>query len=268
MPALIEAEELAGLLNSSTLCILDASWHMPASGRNARAECKKTHIPGAQFFDIDAISDTSSPYPHMLPSAEAFESAASALGICNDSDIVVYDSLGLFSAARAWWMFRVFGHERVRVLNGGLPRWQSLGLPLSYTVALVSPASFHARFQPHLYRTHEQIINALNTEQIIDARSPARFLGEEPEPRPGLRSGHIPGSINIHYKECLNEDGRLKSMDELRTLFQGKLENAAKPLTASCGSGVTACILALAQHTLGNTDVPVYDGSWAQWGTH
>jgi thiosulfate/3-mercaptopyruvate sulfurtransferase len=269
MTALIATDALETSLADPALRLVDASWHMPQEGRNARAEYETGHLPGAVFFDLDAVSDHTSPYPHMLPSADAFATAMRALGISNSDQIVVYDSLGLFSAARLWWMLRVFGHENVQVLDGGLPKWKAEGRKLETGPATVRPAIFHAHFQPSLTRDFDAV-RAISQSgaAILDARSPARFDGTAPEPRPGLRSGHIPGSRNLFFKDCLDPPFQtLAPASTLRQRFTKAGIDPARPLVASCGSGVTACVLALVAYELGNHSVPVYDGSWAEWGS-
>lgn len=257
--ALISAHQLHSLEDA---VIIDASWHMPSSMRDAALEFAAAHIPGAVFFDLDAVSDKASPYPHMLPPAEAFEQAMRALGVSRDSDVVVYDSMGLFSAPRLWWMLRVFGHERVKVLDGGLPVWKA-----TYTCeqggVVPLAGDFKAEYRARLVATKEEAGRAV---QLCDARSAARFAGAEPEPREGVKSGHIPGAHNVHYASLL-EQGQLRTKDELRALFAQAGIALGEPIVMSCGSGVTACILALALYELGYEDVPVYDGSWAEWGS-
>lgn len=264
--ALISVAELRD--NLAAFKVVDASWHMPSAGRNARAEYESEHIAGAVFFDLDKTSDVTSALPHMLPSPELFAAAMGELGISTESYVVVYDAQGLFSAARLWWMLRVFGHEKVRVLDGGLPRWKAIGAQLESGVPNPAPAVFVPHFRPELVASmHDVAIWAdTNACQIADARSPARFAGHEPEPRAGVRSGHIPGAKNLHYARLLADDGTLLPPSQLQHVLADVGINASKPLVASCGSGVTACIIALAMHELGYADVPVYDGSWAEWG--
>jgi len=270
MTALITTEALAGQLGNPHLCILDASWYMPSEKRSALAEYTEAHIPGTIFFDIDAVSDNTSPYPHMLPSAQAFAEAVGALGIGNGSEVVVYDGNGLFSAPRVWWMLRVFGHDNVKVLDGGLPKWRSESRKMEAGATAPETAIFQSGFRPELLRVKSQIDENTRTqqEQLIDARSPGRFQGSEPEPRPGLKSGHIPGSVNICFKDCVMPPyNRLRPLSELSALFKNKI-TIEKPTIASCGSGVTACILALSLYELGNKDVAIYDGAWAEWGSN
>ena len=265
---LVSTGWLAAHLGAPDLRILDGSYHLPGAGRDPHAEYAEAHIPGAQFFDIDEIADTASALPHMLPPSEKFASRVKALGIGDGHQVVVYDTVGLFSAARVWWMFRVFGHRNVAVLDGGLPKWRAEGHPVDDIVPIARERHFTARKDMSLVRDVTQVAGAvkLGSEQIIDARSPARFRGEEPEPRAGLRSGHIPGSVNLHYGALLNPDGTMKDLQGLRDAFVAAGVDLGKPMVNSCGSGVTACILALAQARLGARRSAVYDGSWSEWG--
>jgi thiosulfate/3-mercaptopyruvate sulfurtransferase len=268
--ALISTDALASSLGDPHLSILDASWHMPSEKRYARKEYLESHIPGAVFFDIDAVSDHESPYPHMLPQAQDFAQQVSALGMRQGDDIVVYDSSGLFSAPRVWWMFRVFGHSKVRVLDGGLPKWNAEGRAVESGARAIIPGDFHPDYHRSLLRDKKQMAaNIIRPHEIVlDARSPGRFSGTEPEPRPGLASGHIEGSLNVFFKDCLSQPfNTLKKPEELRALFAARGVEPADKLVATCGSGVTACILALALFELGNDSVAVYDGAWAEWGS-
>lgn len=270
MSALISTSELEAALAKPEYVVVNGSWHMPSEQRNPLEEHLREHIPGAVFFDIDAVSDTTSPYPHMLPSAEQFAQSVSALGIRNDSNVVVYDSLGLFSAARIWWMFRVFGHNKVQVLDGGLPRWLHEKRSVESGASPVVPSAFKATYHPELVRSYEQVLANVTTraEQVIDARASGRFNGTEPEPRAGLRSGHIEGSMNIPFRECTTPPHHtLKTPDELKAIFAARGIDLNRPVTATCGSGVTACVLALALHQLGKKEVAVYDGAWAEWAS-
>jgi thiosulfate/3-mercaptopyruvate sulfurtransferase len=221
------------------------------------------------FFDIEEIADGRSPYPHMLPPPEKFSSRARKLGLGDGNRIVVYDQLGLFSAARVWWMFRVFGHEDVAVLDGGLPKWRAEGRPLTDDIGVPGERHFTARYNSLLVRDFAAMQDnlAARREQVVDARSPGRFAGSEPEPRPGLRSGHMPGARNLHYRLLLEgPDHTMLPGEALERKFAEAGIDIAKPVVATCGSGVTACILALGLYLIGRTQVPVYDGSWAEWG--
>lgn len=263
---LISTEDLAGLLKEPDLKVVDASWFM--DGRDARAAWREAHIPGAVFLDIDAISDTTSILPHMLPTPEAFARAVGDLGIAETDHVVVYDQQGLFSAARVWWTFRVMGALKVQVLDGGLPRWSKERRPLEPGGSPVNPALFQARYRPALVRDFEQVGRELSAgDQVLDARPGARFRGEAPEPRRGLKSGHMPGARSLPFGEVLNPDGTMKSAPELAAAFAAAGIDPARPVTATCGSGVTAAILALALARLGQETAAVYDGAWAEWGS-
>ncbi len=267
---IVSTEWLAAHLDAPDIAIIDASWHLPAAKRNAKAEFLAERIPGAQYFDIDEIADTSSSLPHMLPSAEKFSARTGEMGIGNDSRVICYDSAGLFSAARAWWMFRVFGHEDVAVLDGGLPKWKSEGRPLAEGPAEArQERHFTPRFNAMLVRDrHEMAAIASNGSAVIaDARGAPRFRAEEPEPRPGVRGGHIPGARNVHYATLLNPDGTLKPPQEIRAAFQRAGLDLAQPVVTSCGSGITAAILSLGLALIGHNDNALYDGSWAEWGS-
>ena len=260
--ALIEAAALSAL--AGKVKIIDATY-----ADHGRQGWEQARIGNAVFFDIDEIADPQSDMPHMLPSPEQFAEAVSRLGISNDDDIVIYDQSGMASAAcRAWWMFRVFGHDRVRVLDGGLPCWKAQSLPLNTAPPQPPPAGrFKSRFHPELVRNMSDVKKAIDKKDslIIDARAAQRFAGIAPEQRPGLRSGHIPGSINTPYAALINPaTGRMWDTELLKEIF-GPIP-ADTHIIASCGSGVTACVLALGLYNLGRTDVAVYDGSWTEWG--
>lgn len=267
--ALVTAEWLAQQQVGPNLSILDASWYLPAENRDPYQEYRQAHIPGAVFFDIDKIADQSSSLPHMLPAPEDFDAAVAAMGIGADSRVVIYDGHGLMSAARVWWMFRVFGHRHVHVLNGGLPAWRAAGYALidserdTYRPT-PSQQPLQARLDTRLLRTLDDVRNS--SEQIVDARPAGRFHGVDPEPRPGLRCGHIPGSYNVPFVELLDPQTRkMLPPDQLRQRFSDAGLDLQQPVTASCGSGVTACVLALGLYSIG-VDAAVYDGSWAEWG--
>ena len=266
---LIETDELERELDAPDVVIIDATWYMPSEGKDARAEYLAEHIPGAIFFDIDEIADTKNPLPHMLPPPEKFSSRMRAMGVGDGARIVVYDRHGMFSAPRVWWMFRVMGVDDVTVLNGGLPKWKREGRPLMMgEPALRTTRHFTARRNLDLVRDLDDMKGLIQdgAATILDARSPERFAGKAPEPRAGLRSGHIPGAHNLPYAKVLNADGTLKPVAELNALFSAAGVDPHKPVVASCGSGITACVLALALAETGHRRPSVYDGSWAEWG--
>jgi len=249
--------------------VLDGSWYLPPQNRDAKSEHRAAHIPGARFFDIDAISNQDTPLPHMLPTSEAFGAAVGALGIVNSDHVVAYDGAGLFSAARVWWMFRAFGHDNVSVLDGGLPKWQAEKRPVEGGEAATDEQRFDAPpVRVDLVRTVDQLYAALggDGEQIVDARSHGRFTGSEPEIRPGIRSGHIPGSRSLPYTELIGADGTFLPLDQLREAFARACVDLDRPVATSCGSGITASVLALGLHLLGHEGAAVYDGSWIEWG--
>ena len=265
---LISSAELASRFGDPELRLLDASWFLPAEGRSGREEFAAERIPGAVFFDIDAVSDTSVDLPHMLPAPGAFAEAASALGLSPDLDVVVYDSFGIRSSARVWWTLKVMGFERVQVLDGGLRAWKASGLPLETGAPRPpSPVPTRVRFDRTRLRDREDVAAALasGAAQIVDARGAPRFRGEAPEPRPGLRSGHMPGARNLPFDRLLTPEGRLKPPVALAEAFREAGVDLARPIVATCGSGVTASVLALALEVLG-APAAVYDGSWAEWG--
>ncbi|MSP43802.1 MAG: 3-mercaptopyruvate sulfurtransferase [Alphaproteobacteria bacterium] len=259
---------LADHLNAPDVRVVDASWYLPDAKRGAKAEYGAAHIPGAVFFDIDEVCDTDSPLPHMLPSQEKFASQMRKLGLGDGNRIIVYDGAGLFSAARVWWMFRVMGHADVAVLDGGLPKWRAGGRPIEDLPPMPRERHFTARLNRFILRDVGQMLENLRTgaEQVVDARGPGRFKGAEPEPRPGVRPGHIPGAINLPYSLLLAADGTMKPVDELRHIVQDAGIDMSKPVVNSCGSGITAAIVFLALHRLGHKAVALYDGSWAEWG--
>jgi thiosulfate/3-mercaptopyruvate sulfurtransferase len=260
---------LASELEAPDIVIIDGSWHMPSEGRDARAEFLEEHIPGAIFFDIDEIADTRSPLPHMLPPPEKFSSRMRSMGVGDGSRIVIYDSSGMFGAARVWWTFRVMGFDDVTVLDGGLPKWKCEGLPLeSGEPAPRSARHFTSRRNADLVRDVYDMKSIIKdrSAEIVDARSADRFAGKIAEPRPGVRSGRIPGSINVPYGKLVNADGTLKSKPELERVFARAGVDLVKPIVTSCGSGITASLLALALAEIGHRRTAVYDGSWSEWG--
>ena len=264
MSEVVSAEWLKQNLNR--VRILDASWYMPADNRDPKKEFEAAHIPGAAFYDIDALSDHSSTLPHMLPTPEQFGRDAGALGIGDGDMIVVYDTAGIFSAARVWFSFKAMGHDKIAVLDGGLPAWKAAGGTLESGAAKPSQARFAARFNPALVRDFPAVKAALGNTQVLDARSAPRFEGREPEPRAGLKSGHMPGAANLPYRAVLTGEGKLKDDASLRKLFSEKGLDLRAPIITSCGSGVTAAIVMLALEKSGARQVAVYDGSWTEWG--
>ncbi|MAY33497.1 MAG: 3-mercaptopyruvate sulfurtransferase [Rhodovulum sp.] len=267
---LVSTQWLADHLQNPDLRVLDASWYMPDSGRNPRAEYDAAHIPGARFFDIDDISDHRSDLPHMAPPVEKFMSRMRAMGVGDGHQVVVYDGAGLFSAARVWWMFRLMGKFDVAVLDGGFPKWQAEGRPIEDLPPVVRDRHMTVQRQNQMIKDVTQVAAAskLLDYEIIDARAPARFKGEVEEPRPGLRSGHIPNSKNVPFGTLLNEDGTMKSEADLRAVFDAAGVDLGKPAITSCGSGVTAAIINLALERLGRDNHALYDGSWSEWGMY
>lgn len=268
MTPLVSTEWLAAELGKSDLRIIDATMLTADSGRNARAEFEAAHIPGAVFVDIEELSDTSNPLPHMLPRPEKFASRMQALGLGDGSRIVVYDNSPFKSAARMWWMLDVFGAHDVAILDGGLAKWQAEGRGLESGKPVIRHRHFTIFEEPALVRNMAQMTENLKTkaEQVIDARSPARFAGSEPEPRAGMRAGHIPGSRNLPFGNLFNADGTWKQGDALRAEFDAAGVDLKKRTVATCGSGITAAVLAFGAAILGEKKVAIYDGSWSEWG--
>jgi len=260
---LVSTAWLAARLGSPELRVLDASWFLPGGTRDPRAEYDGAHIPGAGFFDIDESDRTH--LPHTLPSPSTFAAIAGRLGISNDSVVVAYDSHGMFSAPRAWWSFRAMGHEAVHVLDGGFPKWRAEGRPVESGAATAAPARFEARPRAELLRSFEELRDGLADTQVVDARPASRFRGEAPEPRPGLRPGHMPGARNIPYSAVMTPEGVGLPPPELERVFSEAGVDLGRPTVASCGSGVTAANIVLAMARLGH-EAALYDGSWAEWG--
>ncbi|WP_284265325.1 3-mercaptopyruvate sulfurtransferase [Roseicyclus amphidinii] len=265
---LVSTDWLAAHLEDPDLRVLDASYYVPGMGRDAKAEYAEGHIPGARFFDIDEIADARSALPHMAAPVEKFMSRMRAMGVGDGHQVVVYDGAGIFSAARVWWNFRLMGKTDVAVLDGGLPKWRAEGREIEDMAPVIRDRHITVQRQAHLVKDVTQVASAskLGDWQIVDARSPGRFRGEEPEPRAGMRAGHIPGSKNVHYASLLNADGTMKGLDALRAAFEAAGVDVGRRTITTCGSGVTAAIVMLALHRLGNMDVSLYDGSWSEWG--
>ena len=265
---LVSTDWLSQHLTDRNVIVLDASYYLANHKRDAQAEFLAGHIPGAQRFDIDAVSDKSNPLPHMLPSPEQFAAQVGALGVGDGMIIVLYDGIGLYGAARVWWTFRAFGSDNVRVLDGGMPTWKAEGRPLETGPARPrTPKTFTAKFNREMVASLDDVQKDLldKTAQVVDARAADRFRGEAPEPRTGLRGGHMPGSFNVPFGEVL-KDGRLKSPDDIAAVFKHAGVDLDNPVVTSCGSGVTAAILTFAIEALGKPPGRVYDGSWSEWG--
>ena len=270
LPPLVPTAWLAERLDDPAVRVLDASWYLPAAGRDARAEYRAGHVPGAVFLDLEAACAPDAPLPHTLPTPDAFARyAGETLGVGDDATVVVYDASGTnLSAARAWFTFRYFGHDRVAVLDGGLGRWRAEGRPLETGDARVRPAAFTARPRPDLVRGLADVRARLadGAAQVVDVRAADRFAGRVPEPRPGMRSGHMPGAVNLPFGELLQPDGTALPEAELRARLARAGVDPARPTIATCGSGVTACNLLLHLERLGAPDAALYDGSWSEWG--
>ncbi len=265
---LVSTQWLAAHLKDPDLRVLDASWYLPGSKRDPFAEYQRAHIPGARFFDLDDVSDHRSDLPHMVPPVEKFMSRMRSMGVGDGHQIVVYDGSGLFSAPRVWWLFKLMGQMDIAVLDGGFPKWQAEGYPVEDLPPILRDRHMMVRRQNHMVKDVTQVSAAskLGESEIVDARSPGRFYGTDPEPRPGLRAGHIPGSKNVFYKDLLKADDTMKSPDEMRQVFVEAGVDLDKPVITSCGSGVTAAILSLGLTRMGKTDHSLYDGSWTEWG--
>ncbi len=265
---LVSTDWLAERLDQPTVRPVDASWWFPHENRDAAAEFEAAHIPGAVFFDIDAIADHATALPHMLPAPEAFAQAVGALGLGDGATIVIYDAGAPRSAARAWWSFRAMGHADVRVLDGGLPKWRREGRPVETGAVHPPAATFTLHFNPTLVRAASDVRCAIAGPQvqIADARPAPRFRGEAPEPREGLRSGHMPGALSLPPTDLYAPDGTMLAAADLAERFHAAGIDLSKPVISSCGSGITACMIVLAMARLGRWEAAVYDGSWAEWG--
>lgn len=270
VPSLVSVTWLHDRLTSANLLVVDATMFLPGVERNARAEYEDAHIPGAVFLEMESISDPDSTLPNAMPTSAHFEKTIGELGISDEDSVVVYDTHGIMSSPRVWWMFRAFGHQNVAVLDGGLPKWQREGLPVETGTPTYEPKDYKAVDPSHSIRTMEQVDDALGKGiQIVDARATSRFEGLQPEPRPRLRSGHIPGSRNVPYTTLLDpKEGTLLPPAQLAEKFQAADVDTRLPVIFTCGSGVSACVLALAFSAMGADDIPVYDGSWTEWGSN
>jgi len=266
---LVSTEWLADHLKDANVKLLDATFKLPGILPLPKDDYLAAHIPGAVYFDVDAVSDHSDPLPHMFPSAEQFGRDVGALGVSNDDTVVIYDSGGWVAAPRVWWMFLSYGHRDVRILNGGLKKWRAEGRPVESGEVTAKPATFKASYDARRVRSIEQMIAnvASRAEQVIDARATERFEGRAPEPRAGIRSGHIPGALNLPYNNLFDAaTGTMKPLDDLKKAFAGAGVDTAKPIVTSCGSGVSAAVLTLALYRLGVENTALYDGSWSEWG--
>lgn len=267
--ALVSTDWLADHLDAPDVRVVDGSYYLPHEGLDPRAEYDVQHIPGAVFFDIDEIADTTNPLPHMLPPPEKFSSRVRKLGLGDGVRIIVYDQRGIMSAPRVWWTFRYFGHQDVAVLNGGLPKWLREGRPVSDEPVRPGERHFTPRVNTLMVRDREQLLANLESrrEQVLDARSAGRFAGREAEPRPGLRGGHVPGSLSLPYTELLEPRSQtFLPIDQLRARYEAAGVDLSRPVVTSCGSGITAAVLSLGLHLVGHADGALYDGSWADWG--
>ena len=269
-PALVSTEWLNTHLCAPDIRIVDATWHMPASPRDARTEYGEAHIPGAVFFDINEICDLENPLPHMLPSAEKMSSRMRKLGIGDGNRVIIYDNSDVRSAARVWFMLKAFGLWDVAILDGGFQKWKAERRAIEDIPPIPRMRHFTARFNTTMVRDLDHMLENLDTgrEQVVDARAPGRFSGADPEPRANMKSGAIPGSHNVFFRNLLNEDGTFKSPDDIRACFEAAGLDLKKPIVTSCGSGITASVLMLGLHLIGHRENALYDGSWSEWGSH
>ena len=266
---LVTTNWVAEHLDDKGVIILDGSHHLPTTGRNSASEYAERHISGARFFDIDGISDQNSDLPHMLPSADEFASKVGALGVGDDSHVVIYDTIGTTGAARVWWTFRAMGHAKVSVMDGGLPKWMEEGRQVVSELPNITAKQKSAKLNSSLVRSLKEMLVNIDSGQevVVDARSAGRFNATEAEPRAGMRGGHIPGSRNVPFPDVLNKDRTFKSGREVLAAFELAGVDLTQPMVTTCGSGVTASTLALALFNAGKEDVAVYDGSWSEWGS-
>lgn len=265
---LIETQWLAN--NLDKVIVLDGSWYLPNQKRDPNKEFESSHIPGSQFFDIDLISDKQNPLPHMIPDSQTFDNHVSRLGIQQSDQIIIYDGIGLQSAARVWWTFKLFGHQKVGILNGGFPKWVSENLPVEKKILNKFRSDYKSKLNKKLIRNYKQVFENIvsKKEQILDARSKGRFSGTEPEPREHLISGHIPGSLNLPFQKLILDSNKtVKDTEEIKKIFEDLGITFEKPIVTTCGSGITACILAFCLHLIGYEEFSVYDGSWTEWGS-
>lgn len=270
VPTLVDTEWLASQLDNPSVRIVDATWTLPNVERTGIEDFNAGHIPGALFWDIDAIADPASSLPHMMPDETTFERHMKALGISSDHHVVVYDNVSMMTSARVWWTLRAFGHRKVALLDGGSVKWRAEGRALSTDAPDTPETSFKASFNPAMVRSLDEVRANLDTgaEQVLDARSAGRFAAAEPEPRPECRPGHIPGSCNLPFNTLIDpETSTIRPAAELSARLADSGIDTARPVVTTCGSGITACVLALAMHLTGKDDVAIYDGSWTEWGS-
>lgn len=268
--SLVSTSWLAENIDNPNIRIFDSSWHMPNAGRDAIAEYNTGHIPNALFFDVDEIANTDSTLPHMMPSEEKMASRLRSFGVTNSNHIIIYDNSAGLSATRGWYMFKTFGHENVSILDGGMAKWVAEDHPINNDILLYAKSHYSAVKDENATRTVEQLIENVTSkqEQVIDARSSGRFLGTEPEPRAGLKSGRIPDSFNVPFNTLFNDDKTFKSPEDLKEIFLNSGADLDKPIVTSCGSGMTACVLLFALELIGQNNKSLYDGSWTEWGAH